>query len=146
MVVWPHVVCSSRFRPLFLPSRALVAPRFVLASAGSTLPGYVPLKLRRTVPALVLLRAVATCNCCLALGSNVAVVLALEALLYSALSLVSLALEDLALLDEALVNDLVSVLCLAELYDDAGGGFRGCAACQPPNVLDLCLQNERLVV
>jgi hypothetical protein len=123
-----------------------VAPRFVLASAGGTLPGYVPLELGRTVPTLVLLRAVATCDCCLALGSYVAVVLALEALLHSALSLVPLALEDLALPDEALVNDPVGVLCLAELYNDAGGGFRGCVACQPPDVPDLCLRDERLVV
>ena len=85
-----------------------MAPRFVPAPAGGALPGYVPVELGRTFPALVFLRAVATCDCCLALGSYVAVVLALEALLHSALSLVSLALEDLALLNQALVNDLVS--------------------------------------
>jgi hypothetical protein len=92
------------------------------------------------------LRTVATCDCCLALGSYVAVVLALEALLHPALSLVSLALDDLALPDRALVNNLVSILRLAELYDDAREGFRGCSACQSSNVLDLCLWDERLVV
>jgi hypothetical protein len=83
---------------------------------------------------------------CSALGSYVAVVLALEALLYSALSLVSLALEDLALPDQALVNNLVGILWLAELYNNAGRGLCGCVACQPPNVLDLCLRDERRVV
>ena len=71
----------------------------MLALAGSTLPRYVPLKLRQTVPTLMLLCAVATCNCYLALGSYVAVVLALKALLHLALLLILLALEDLALLD-----------------------------------------------
>ena len=56
------------------------------------------------------LRAVATCNYCLALSSYVAVVLALKALLYLALLLVSLALEDLALPNQTLVNNLVSIL------------------------------------
>jgi hypothetical protein len=87
----------------------------VLASAGGALPGDVPIELRRAVSTLVFLRAVATCDCCLALGSYVAVVLALEALLHSALSLVSLALEDFALPDQTLVDDLVGILWLAEL-------------------------------
>ena len=82
------------------------------APAGSAFPGYVPVELGRTFPALVFLRAVATCDCCLALGSYVAVVLALEALLHSALSLVSLALKDLALPNQTLVNDLVGILRL----------------------------------
>jgi hypothetical protein len=73
-------------------------------------------------------------------------VLALEALLHSALSLVPLALEDLALPDQALVNNLVRILWPAELYNDARGGFRGCVAGQPSNVLNLCLRDERLVV
>ena len=72
---------------------------FVLALAGGAFPGYVPVELGRAVSALVLLRAVAICDYCLALGSYVAVVLALEALLHSALSLVSLTLKDFALLD-----------------------------------------------
>jgi hypothetical protein len=118
VVVWPRVVCSSRLRPLLLPGRALVAPRFVLASAGGTLPGYVPVELGRTIPALVFLRAVATCDYCLALGFYVAVVLALEALLHLALPLVSLALKDLALPDQALVDDLVGVLWFSELDRD----------------------------
>ena len=89
----------------------------MLASAGGALPGDIPIEFRRAVSTLVFLRAVATCGCCLALGSYVAVVLALEALLHSALSLVSLALEDLALLNQALVNDLVGIIRLAELND-----------------------------
>jgi hypothetical protein len=107
----------------------------VLASAGGAFPGYVPVELRRAVASLVLLRAVATCDCCLALGSYVAVVLALEALLHSALWLVSLALEDLALPDQALVDDLVSILCLAELYDDAEAAFVGALRVSHPAYL-----------
>jgi hypothetical protein len=118
----------------------------VPALAGGAFPGYVPVELGRTFPALVFLRAVATCDCCLALGSYIAVVLALEALLNSALSLVSLALEDFALPDQTLVDDLVSILWLAELDNYAGGGFRVCATCQPPNILNLCLRDEWLVV
>ena len=118
----------------------------MLASAGGTFPRYVPVELRRAVASLVFLRAVATCDYCLALGSYVAVVLALEALLHSALSLVPLALEDLALPDQALVDDLVGILWPAELYDDAGGGLRGCVAGQPSNVLNLCLRDKWLVV
>jgi hypothetical protein len=129
VVVWLYVVCSSCFCPLFLPSRALVAPRFVPALAGSAFPGDVLVELGRTFPALVFLRAVAACDCCLTLGSYVAVVLALKALLHSALSLVSLALKDLALPNQTLVDDLVSILWLAELNDYARGGLRGCAAC-----------------
>jgi hypothetical protein len=71
----------------------------VLALVGSTLSRYVLLKLRQIVPTLVLLRTVAIYNCCLALGSYIAVMLALKALLYLALLLILLALEDLALLD-----------------------------------------------
>jgi hypothetical protein len=63
------------------------------------------------VPGVVLhLRSVATCCRYLALGSYVAVFLALEALLHAALSLVSLALEDLILSDQTLVYALVRVL------------------------------------
>jgi hypothetical protein len=145
VIVWSHVVYSLRLCPLVFPGRALVAPRFVLASAGGAFPRYVSVELRLTA-SLVLLRAVATCDCCLALGSYVAVVLALKALLHSALSLVPLALEDLTLRNQALVNNLVSIFWLVELYNDAGGGFRGCVACQPPNVLDLCLRDKRLIV
>jgi hypothetical protein len=57
----------------------------------------------------VFLCTVTTRDCCIALSSHVAIVLASNALLYSGLWLVSLALEDLALLNEGLVSDLVSV-------------------------------------
>ena len=79
------------------------------------------------------------CKSCHLKGSYVALVLALEALLHSALSLVSFALKDFALPDEALVDVLVSILGFAELCDDAGSGFRGYVTFQPSNVLDLCL-------
>jgi hypothetical protein len=117
----------------------------VLASAGGTLPGYVPVELRGTVPALVFLRAVATCDCCLALGSYVAVVLALEALLHSALSLVSLALEDLALPDETLVDDLVGVW-FGKLYGDGRCRLSRRVSGQPAYVSYLRPGYERSVV
>jgi hypothetical protein len=44
--------------------------------------------------------------------------LALEALLHSALPLVSLALKDFALPDQAFINDPVGVLWLGELNGD----------------------------
>jgi hypothetical protein len=56
--------------------------------------------------------------------------------------LVSLALEDLTLPGEALVDNLADIFWLADLSEDARGGFRGCVACQPLNVLDLCLRGE----
>jgi hypothetical protein len=58
----------------------------------------------------MLLRTEAIYCCCLALGSYIAVSLALKALLYTALLLISLALEHLALLDKALINNLVCVV------------------------------------
>jgi hypothetical protein len=75
----------------------LAAPQPGLAPASRTSHGFSPVQLQWAVLDLMLLRTVAICCCCLALGSYVAVVLALEALLQSTLSLVSLALEDLAL-------------------------------------------------
>jgi hypothetical protein len=65
----------------------------------------------------VLLRIVAICCCCLALGSYVAISLTLKALLQATLSFVPLALEQLALLDQAFVDDLVYVFRLSELDD-----------------------------
>jgi hypothetical protein len=70
----------------------------------------------------MLLRIEATCDYCLALGFYVAVVLAHKALLHLALSLVSFALENLALPIQALINNLISILRLADLDDDAGRG------------------------
>ena len=63
---------------------------------------------------------VATYCCCLALGSYVAVVLALVALFQSTLSFVPLALKQLSLPYQAFVDDLVRILWSSELYDDAG--------------------------
>jgi hypothetical protein len=101
----------------------------VPAPAGSAFPGDIPVELGRTFPALVFLRAVAACNCCLALGSYVAVVLALKALLHLVLSLISLALKDLALLNQTLINNLVSILRLTKLNNYARGSLYRCAAC-----------------
>jgi hypothetical protein len=110
VVARSHLVRGPCLSYLVFPSRALAAPRFVLAAAGGTFPSYGLSGPQWAVSGVVLLRTVATCCCCLALGSYVAVSLALEALLYLALSLVSLALENLTLLDQTLVDDLVSVL------------------------------------
>ena len=118
MVTRSQLVCGPRLGHLVLPGRALAASCFVLATAGGTFPSYGLSSPRWTVPGVVLLRTVATCCCCLALGSYVAVSLALEALLHSALPLVSLALEDLSLPDQAPVDDLVGVLWLSELNGD----------------------------
>jgi hypothetical protein len=73
-------------------------------------------------------------------------VLALEALLHSALSLVSLTLEDLTLPGQALVDNPVGILWFAELYDDAGCGLGGCISGQLSYILDLCLRDGRFVV
>jgi hypothetical protein len=118
MVTRPQLVRSPRFGHLVLSGWALAAPCFVLASAGGAFPGYGLSGPRWAVPGVMLLRTVATCCCCLALGSYVAVSLPLEALLHSALSLIPRALEDLALPDQALVDDLVGVLWFGKLHGD----------------------------
>jgi hypothetical protein len=94
----------------------------------------------------VLLRTEATCCCCLALGSYVAIFLALKALLHTALSLVSLALEYLALPDKALVNDLIGVFWSGKLNRDGRCGLGGSVSSQPSYVADLSLRDERSVV
>jgi hypothetical protein len=99
VVARSHLVRGPCLGYLVLPGWALTAPRFVLAAAGSTSPSHGLSGPRWAVSGVVLLRTVATCCCCLALGSYVAVSLALKALLHWALSLVSLALENLALPD-----------------------------------------------
>ena len=85
------------------------------AAASCALPSRSPFSLRGAIPGAVLLRTVATCCYCLALGSYVAIFLALEALLQAALSLVPLALEQLALPDQAFVDDLVCIFWFGEL-------------------------------
>jgi hypothetical protein len=102
--------------------------------------------LRWEAPGFVLLCTVATYCCCLALASYVAVVLALVALLQSALSLVSFALEDLSLPDQTLVDSLVGVLWLSELHGDGRCSLGKHVPGQLSYVLDLCLWNERPVV
>jgi hypothetical protein len=119
VVARAHPVRDPCLGHLVLLGRALAAPCFVLAAAGGTLLGDGLSGPRRAVPGVVFLRTIATCCCCLALGSCVAVSLALEALLHSALPLVSLALKDLALSDQALVNDLVGVLWFGKLNCDS---------------------------
>ena len=75
-----------------------------------------------------------------------AVFLALEALLQSALSLVSFALENLALPNETLVYDSIGVLQFGELDDDGRCGFRERVSGQPSYVFYLCSRDERTVV
>jgi hypothetical protein len=94
----------------------------------------------------MLLCTVATCCCYLALGSYVAVSLALEALLHLALLLVSLVLEDLALLDQSLVDDLVSVLRFGELYSNSCCRLGRRVSIQPAYISYLYLEYEQLVV
>jgi hypothetical protein len=112
VVARPHLVRGPCLGHLVLPGRALAAPFFVLTAAGGTFPGDILSGARRAVSGVVFLRTLATCCCCLALGSYVAISLALEALLHSALPLVSLALKDFALPDQAFIDDPVGVLCL----------------------------------
>lgn len=88
-------------------------------AAGCTLPYGVALGLPGALPRAVLLRAVATCCCCLTLGSYVAIFLALEALLQATLSFIPLTLEQLALPDQAFIDDLVCIFRLSE-FDDHG--------------------------
>lgn len=56
-----------------------------------------------------MLSTIATCGLRRALGSYVAISLALVALLQATLPVVSLALEDLPLPDQTLIDDLVRV-------------------------------------
>jgi hypothetical protein len=65
----------------------------------------------------MVLGAVAAFNCCLALGSYVAIFVTLIALLQTALSVVSFALEDFSLPDESFVDDLVGILWPGKLDD-----------------------------
>lgn len=79
--------------------------------------------LGRAIFRVVLFCTVATYCVRFALGSYVAVFLALVALLQSALSVVPLALERLALPYEPFVDDLVCVFWVGELDDDSRGCF-----------------------
>jgi hypothetical protein len=76
----------------------------------------------------------------------VAVSLALEALLHSALSLVSLALEDLPLPDQTLVDDLVSVLWFGELNSDGCCRLGSSVSGEPAYVSYLRPGYERSIV
>lgn len=88
VISWACLIRIFQFCYLLLTSGALVVPRFVCSFAYGALPGVVVSGLGGTVSGAVLLRAVAACCYCLALGSYVAVVLALIALLQSALTIV----------------------------------------------------------
>ena len=100
----------------FLPCRALSAPRFVFSAAGGAFPRRLVVVLRGTLSGRMILRAVAACYCCPALGSYVAIFVP-EALSQTALSVVSFALEDLALPDQSLVDDSVCILRSREFYN-----------------------------
>jgi hypothetical protein len=76
----------------------------------------------------------------------VAVSLALEALLHSALSLVSLALENLTLPDQTFVNDLVGILWFGELDSDGRCCLGSSVSGKPAYVSYLRLGYERSVV
>ena len=146
VIAWPHLVRSPCLGYLVLPGWALTAPCFVFAAAGGTFPSHDLSSPRWAVAGVVLLRTVATCCCCLALGSYVAVSLALEALLHSALSLISLALEDLALPDQTFVDDLVGILRFGELDGDGRCCLSSCVSGEPAYVSYLRLGYERSVV
>ena len=92
------------------------------------------------------LRTVATYCCCLALGSYVAVSLALKALLYLALSLISLALEDLALPDQTFVDDLISILWFSKLNSDSYCCLSSSVSSKPAYISYLRLGYKRSVV
>jgi hypothetical protein len=93
-----RVYCLSPGK-LFLPGRVVLVPCFIRAIAGGALPSRSLFSFRRTIPQAVFLRIVDTYYCCLALGSYMAIFLALEALLQATLSFIPLALKQLALLD-----------------------------------------------
>jgi hypothetical protein len=118
----------------------------VFATAQRALSGYSPVQLSWAVSGVVLLRTEVTYYCCLALGSYIAVSLALEALLHAALSLISLALEHLALPDKALVNDLVCVVWSSELNRNSQCSLSGSVSSQPSYVADLSLRDKQSVV
>lgn len=93
----------------------------------------------------MLLRAVATCVCSLALGSSIATFLTVKALLQTTLPFLALALEKLILPYQALVNDLVRISALAYSITTSGSEFVGRHPGQPANVFDLRLGWERSV-
>src|SRR6478735_4253719 len=103
---------------LLLPDRALVIPGFVYTVAGRTFPWCVPIALGWAIPGRMLLRAVAACYCCLALGSYVAIFVILEALSHAALSVIEFALEHLALPNEVLINNFIRIFRSCELDHD----------------------------
>jgi hypothetical protein len=84
VVLRPCRVCCFSPSEFILSGRAVLVPSLVRAAAGCTLPSRSPFGLRRAIPKAVLLRTVATCCYCLALGSYVVISLALEALLQAA--------------------------------------------------------------
>ena len=141
-----RLVRRLRFGYLFLPGWALPTPRFVFTSACCTSPRYALSKFRWAIPRVVLVRTLPTCHCCLALGSYVAISLALVALLHSARPFVSFALEDLALPYQTLINDLVGVLWSGKLNDYARCGLGRCVSSEPYDVSYFRLMNERSVV
>ena len=118
-MIWlSSIICSLDLVQLSLPDGAPIIPSFVRSFADSALSRGGLVNLGRAIFRVVCFCTVATCCVRFALGSYVAVFLALVALLQSALSVVSLALECLALPNEAFINDLVCVFWFSELHDD----------------------------
>lgn len=118
----------------------------MLAVTDRAFPGLAAVALRRTVPRGVLLRTVATCCRCLALGSYVAISLTLEPLLQTTLPDVPLALTQPALPHQPFIDDLVRVLCSCELDDDRGSRFARGVLCEPSDVFDLSSGKERTIL
>jgi hypothetical protein len=111
-------ICCLGSRQLLLPSWTRLVPSLVWSMAHGAFSGGASFRSRRAFTGPVLQRARATCSRCLALGSYVAVFVALKALLQAALPLKSLALTHLPLPHQSFVDDLVRVLGFSELDDD----------------------------
>ena len=123
-----------------------MAPRFVWSMAHGAFPRGVSFRPSWAFAGPVFQRAIATCSRCLALGSYVAVFVALEALLQTTLPLISLALTHLALPHQSFIDDFVCVLCLCEFDYDGGHRFDWrCLSGQPSYVSDICCGDEWLV-
>ena len=114
--------------------------------AGSTFPQGVPVVLRWAFLGGMRLSAITAYYVSLALGSYVAVFVALEALPQPALPIISLTLKDLSLPDKPFVYDLVSIFSPLELYYDGRCRLRFRVLSKPSYVFDLCVRDKRFIV
>jgi hypothetical protein len=119
-VIWlSSIICSLDLVQLSFPDWAPIIPSFVRSFADSALSRGGLVNLGRAIFRVVCFCTVATCCVRFALGSYVAVFLALVVLLQSAMSVVPFALERLALPDETFVDDLVCVFWIGEFDNDS---------------------------